>query len=94
MTAPLYFVWQYMDVDRAFWAEHLESWLPRRIIDAHLHLMNPAHRRVPMTDVMRRQYWVNEVFEPIDAPTAERRSGRTPLGGQPGGEKARDEEIG
>ena len=72
MTAPLYFVWQYMDVDRAFWAEHLESWLPRRIIDAHLHLMNPAHRRVPMTDVMRRQYWVNEVFEPIDAPTAER----------------------
>ena len=25
-----------------------------------------------MTEAMRRQYWVNELFEPIDAPTAER----------------------
>jgi hypothetical protein len=25
-----------------------------------------------MTEVMRRQYWVNELLEPIDAPTAER----------------------
>ena len=26
---PLYYVWDYTDVDRAFWAEHLEGWLPR-----------------------------------------------------------------
>jgi uncharacterized protein len=69
---PLYFVWNYMDVDRAFWEEHLEGWLPPRIYDAHTHVASASHRRVPMTEAMRRQYWVNELFEPIDAPTAER----------------------
>src|SRR5437899_239532 len=69
---PLYFVWNYTDVDRAFWEDHLEGWLPRRIWDAHTHVANPAHRLVSMTDVMRKQYWVNELFESIDAPTAER----------------------
>ena len=72
MGQPLHFVWEYTDVDRVFWEEHLESWLPRRLIDAHTHVALAAHRRVPMTDAMRRQYWVNELFEPIDAPTAER----------------------
>jgi uncharacterized protein len=69
--APLHFVWQYTDVDRAFWAEHLEGWLPRRILDAHTHIMDPSLRRAPMTESMRRQYWVNEVFEPIDFSTAD-----------------------
>jgi len=71
-SIPLHFVWHYTDVDRAFWAEHLEDWLPRRILDAHTHVADPRLRLEPMTDAMRRQYWVNEVFEPIDAPTAER----------------------
>lgn len=71
-SIPLHFVWHYADVDRAFWAEHLEGWLPRRIIDVHTHIANPRLRLAPMTEAMRRQYWVNEVFEPIDAPTAER----------------------
>jgi hypothetical protein len=71
-SIPLHFVWNYTDVDRAFWAEHLEGWLPRRIIDAHTHVADPRLRLTPMTETMRRQYWVNEVFEPIDAPTAER----------------------
>jgi predicted TIM-barrel fold metal-dependent hydrolase len=70
--APLYYVWDYTDVDRAFWAEHLEGWLPRRILDAHTHITNPAHRLEPMTDQMRRQFWVNEAADPIDAPTARR----------------------
>ena len=69
---PLHFVWNYTDVDRAFWAEHFEDWLPRRILDAHTHIADPRLRLAPMTEAMRRQYWVNEVFEPIDAPTAER----------------------
>jgi uncharacterized protein len=69
---PLYFVWNYTDVDRAFWEEHLESWLPHRIFDAHTHVALPAHRLVPMTEAMRKQYWVNELFEPIDAETAGR----------------------
>ena len=34
---PLYFVWQYNDVDRAFSRRHLEDWVPRRLIDAHTH---------------------------------------------------------
>ena len=69
---PLYFVWDYNDVDRAFWAEHLEGWLPRRMMDAHTHIFDARFRLEPMTDAMRRQYWVNELLEPIDAPTAER----------------------
>ena len=69
---PLYFVWQYNDVDRAFWREHLEDWVPRRLIDAHTHVASPALRREPMTPEMRRQFWVSEVSEPIDAADAER----------------------
>jgi predicted TIM-barrel fold metal-dependent hydrolase len=70
--SPLYFLWHYTDVDRAFWTEHLEDWVPSRLIDAHTHIMHPRFRRAPMTEAMRRQYWVSEVFEPIDAPDAER----------------------
>ncbi len=71
MIQPLYYVWHYTEVDRVFWEEHLDNWLPRRLIDAHTHVALAAHRLVPMTEPMRRQYWVNELFEPIDAPTAE-----------------------
>jgi hypothetical protein len=71
-STPLYFVWDYNDVDRAFWAEHFEDWLPRRIVDAHTHVMHPRFRILPTTEAMRRQYWVNEVREPIDAENAER----------------------
>ena len=68
----LHHVWDYTDVDRAFWRRHLEDWLPPRIIDAHIHVIDPATRLEPMTEEMRRQYWVNEVDEPIDAENAER----------------------
>ncbi len=68
----LHHVYDYTPVDRAFWDEHFEQWLPQRIIDAHTHVVAPHFRREPMTEAMRRQYWVNEVFEPIDAPSAER----------------------
>jgi len=69
---PLYHVWEYTDVDRAFWAEHLEDWVPRRIVDAHVHLARASDRIEPMTEAKRRQYWVNEVSNPIDADTAAR----------------------
>ena len=69
---PLYFVWDYNEVDRAFWDKHFENWLPRRIFDAHTHIFHPQFRLEPMTDAKRRQYWVNELLEPMDAPTAER----------------------
>lgn len=71
-SIPLHFVWDYNDVDRAFWAEHLDPWLPRRIVDAHTHVMDPRFRVVETTETMRRQFWVNELREPIDAASAER----------------------
>jgi hypothetical protein len=69
---PLHHVWQYTEVDRAFWQRHLESWLPGRILDAHTHVNEPRFQLEKMTDAMRRQYWVNEVIEPIGAADAER----------------------
>ncbi len=68
----LHHVWDYTQVDRAFWTEHLEDWVPNEIVDAHTHVTDPALRLEPATEEMRRQYWVNEVSEPIDAATAER----------------------
>ncbi len=66
---PLYHVWSYTDVDRKFWDDHLQDWLPRRIFDAHIHMADPVFRTRPVTEAMRWQYWVNEVLEPIDADT-------------------------
>lgn len=68
---PLQYVWDYTDVDRAFWTEHLEGWVPQGIIDAHTHVTDPGHRLEPKTEEMRRQYWVSEVNEPIEATAAE-----------------------
>ncbi len=69
---PLHHVWQYTEVDRAFWQEHLEGWLPEHIFDAHTHVNEPQFRLTEMTEEMRRQYWVNEVSEPIGAADADR----------------------
>jgi hypothetical protein len=68
---PLYSHWDYREVDRLFFEDHLADWLPPRIVDAHTHVMDPRFRQVPMTEAMRRQYWVNEVLEPIDAENAD-----------------------
>jgi len=70
--APLYYVWQYTDVDRRFWRERLEDWVPSRIFDAHTHVNAPQFRLEEMTQEKRRQYWVNEVGEPIAAADADR----------------------
>ncbi len=69
---PLHHVWQYTDVDRAFWKEHLEDWVPRQIFDAHTHVNEPQFQVVERTEEMRRQYWVNEISEPIGAADAQR----------------------
>ncbi len=58
---PLSHVFTYTDVDRAFWAEHLEDWVPARLIDAHVHFMDDFYRIETITDEMRRQFWVNEL---------------------------------
>lgn len=68
----LHHVWEYTDTDRAFWEKHIESWLPKRIIDAHVHAANPERRLVEPDETMRRSYWVCEVSEP-QAPADMRR---------------------
>lgn len=68
----LHHVWQYTDVDRAFWREHLEEWMPQEIFDAHTHVNEPRFCIEPMSEEKRRQYWVNEISEPIGAVDAQR----------------------
>ena len=67
---PLHHVHTYNDLDRAFWAEHLEDWVPQRIIDGHVHIVHPRFQIETITDEMRRDYWVNELTEMQDAETA------------------------
>lgn len=67
---PLHHVWQYTDVDREFWREHLEDWVPHRVFDAHTHVNEPEYFTHPPSEEKRRQYWVNEVMMPIGADTA------------------------
>lgn len=69
---PLAHVWHWTQVDREFWEEHLEPWVPARIFDAHTHVNDPELRLAKPNEEKRRQYWVNEVAEPIGAAAAER----------------------
>ena len=71
-ATPLYFVWEYTDVDRAFWAEHLADWLPDRIVDSHTHVNDPKFCLEETTEEMRKQYWVNEFDCAISAADADR----------------------
>ena len=61
-------LWDYTDVDRAFWAEHLEDWLPKRIIDAHVHVTRADFRQPPTPEEEKEAqkpkpapYWPGQV---------------------------------
>ncbi len=69
---PLHHVFTYNDVDREFWARWLEDWVPARIVDAHVHFVDPEYRIETITEEMRRSYWVMEVSEMQSAATLER----------------------
>ncbi len=69
---PLFYVYTYNDVDRAFWAEHLKDWVPPRLLDAHVHIVDPAFQIEPLTEELRRSYWVMELLEMQDVETAAR----------------------
>lgn len=69
---PLHHVFTYNDVDRAFWAEHLEDWVPQRIIDAHVHVNDPKFEIETVTEDMLRTFWVAEVNSKPSAEVAER----------------------
>ena len=68
----LHHVFTYNDVDRAFWTEHLEDWVPQRIIDAHVHVNDPAFEIETVTEEMLRSFWVAEVNAKPTAEAAER----------------------
>lgn len=67
---PLHHVFTYNDVDRAFWAEHLEDWVPQHIIDAHVHVNNPVFQIETVTEETLKSSWVSEVTAKPDVPTA------------------------
>jgi hypothetical protein len=69
---PLFCVYTYNDVDRAFWETHLEGWVPRKLMDAHVHIVDPAFQIEPLTEELRRSYWVMELLEMQSAETADR----------------------
>ncbi len=72
LPIPLHYVFDYTDVDRRFWDEHLADWLPAQLFDAHTHVVEPEFRRSVPSEEKRRQYWVGEVNEPIGAQAAAR----------------------
>ena len=72
LPMPLHHVWEYTDVDRAFWQRPLEDWVPGGVFAAHPHVTEPRIRLDERTEEMRRQYWVNELREPIGAADAQR----------------------
>ena len=48
------------DVDRRFWEERLEAWLPKRVVDAHRHISRPEHVD-PVTLGKSGTNWATEV---------------------------------
>jgi uncharacterized protein len=67
---PLHHIFTYTGVDRRFWEQHFESWLPQRIFDAHIHIADPAFRIETVSEEMRRSCWVMEVDEMMTVETA------------------------
>jgi hypothetical protein len=68
----LHHVFTYDDRDRDFWDRHLEDWVPRRIVDAHVHFVDPAFQVETITDELRRSHWSLEVSDMQSAGTLER----------------------
>jgi hypothetical protein len=72
MDTPLFWIHTYTDVDRAFWAEHLEAWVPARLFDSHVHIMEPALQIETISDEQARAFWVMELQAAQEADTAAR----------------------
>lgn len=68
----LHDVHTYTEVDRRFWEDHLEGWVPRRVIDAHVHVVDPIYQIETVTEEIKRSYWVMELLQMQTAAAAER----------------------
>lgn len=51
----------YTEVDQAFWERNLHDWVPERVFDAHVHVVNAALQIETITEEMKRSYWVMEL---------------------------------
>lgn len=69
---PLNSIHTYNDVDRAFWREHLEDWVPERILDAHVHIADPSFQIETITEEIRKAYWVMELLDAQNYETFDR----------------------
>lgn len=75
---PLHHIYTYNDVDKAFWQEHLDAWVPERIIDAHTHVNDPKFQIETLTEENIKSSWAVEASPTKpDAATAERCYGIT-----------------
>lgn len=67
----LHSIHTFREVDRCFWKEHLEEWVPSEVTDAHVHIVHPRYQIETVTEEMKRDYWVNELMDMQDVETAE-----------------------
>lgn len=61
----------YTDTDHAFWRRHLADWVPSRVCDAHVHIVDPRYQIETVSEELKRSYWVMELSDMQDAATAE-----------------------
>ena len=61
----------YSDVDREFWATHLEDWVPQRVCDSHIHIVDQRYQIETVSEEMKRSLWVQELQHMMSADVAE-----------------------
>ena len=67
----LHHQFNYTDVDRAFWVKHLEDWVPQRVFDSHIHIIDQSYQLETVSEEMKRSYWVQELQNMMSADVAE-----------------------
>jgi predicted TIM-barrel fold metal-dependent hydrolase len=66
----LHHKFNYTDVDRAFWAKHLEDWVPQRVYDSHIHIIDQSYQLETVSEEMKKSYWVQELQNMLSADVA------------------------
>jgi predicted TIM-barrel fold metal-dependent hydrolase len=66
----LHHKFNYTDVDRAFWAKHLEDWVPQRVYDSHIHIIDQSYQLETVSEEMKKSYWVQDLQNMLSADVA------------------------
>jgi predicted TIM-barrel fold metal-dependent hydrolase len=67
----LHDVFTYTAVDREFWAAHLEDWVPKRVYDSHIHIIDQSFQIETVSEEMKKSIWVQELQNMMSADVAE-----------------------